>query len=297
MVVMTKYANVYEHGIEAIGDPPQGLLHLATRDNDLIYAGYTLAVLDRDDGSSLNQRVAYLVKVGAYTVSDFYEEHDAKYCLRATLYHLNQIIDSYATNCHLLEQMHPGSKPTKANTSGGEQIVFEVDAFLSAARRVYEAISKVLWKHYAAPRGMNGRWGSMRKAVRGLEQLNIVPAAFFQTLKQSWDGPGENLADYRNYVMHTASLAASGAPCWMNRFDGRWGATVLLPANPKAKKIPAAVSDTGGLDALGYCHDVAAHLVGLSEALMALPEISSYIANPPRHTHSAHHRRGGSTVV
>jgi hypothetical protein len=78
MVVMTKYANVYEHGIEAIDDPPQGLLGLATRENDLIYAGYTLAVLDRDDGSSLNDRVAYLVEVGAYTVSDFYEEHGAK---------------------------------------------------------------------------------------------------------------------------------------------------------------------------------------------------------------------------
>jgi hypothetical protein len=36
------------------------------------------------------------------------------------------------------------------------------------------------------------------------------------------------------------------------------------------------------IDALGYCYGIATHLVGLCEALMALPEIASPIANPLR---------------
>ena len=37
-----------------------------------------------------------------------------------------------------------------------------------------------------------------------------------------------------------------------------------------------------GVDALSYCHGVAAHLVGVSEEMIALPDIALHIANPPR---------------
>jgi hypothetical protein len=53
---------VYEHGIEVAGDAPQGLLRMATRENNLVYSGYTLAILDQD-GSSLNHRAALLFQV------------------------------------------------------------------------------------------------------------------------------------------------------------------------------------------------------------------------------------------
>jgi hypothetical protein len=271
--------DVFEHGIEAIGEPPKGLLRLATRDPGLIYSGYTLAVVDRD-GSSLNHRAAHLVKVPAHTVSDFYEEHDVRYCLKGTLYHLNQIVDLYVDKCRLFEDIHPVG-PLTGNT-GDERIFYEVDAFLGAARRVYEAISKVLWKHYAASRGMKGRWSSMRKAVAAAEKSDIIPAEFFQPLEQSWKTRGLKLAAYRNYVMHTSSLIAANSTCWMTRFEGRWGATVPLPANPETKRR-GAIDSRDGVDSVEYCYGVATPLVGLSESLMALPEISSFITNPPRH--------------
>ena len=62
---------------------------------------------------------------------------------------------------------------------------------------------------------------------------------------------------------------------------GRWGATVGLPTNPESKSRAAFDNVQGnGIDALGYCHGIAAHLVGLCEELMALPAVASYIANP-----------------
>jgi hypothetical protein len=59
-----------------------------------------------------------------------------------------------------------------------------------------------------------------------------------------------------------------------------------LPTNPDAKNH-AAFDNTGegqGIDALGYCYEVAVHMVGLCESLMALPAIESHIVNPsPQH--------------
>ncbi len=122
----------------------------------------------------------------------------------------------------------------------------------------------------------------MRKAVAAAEKSDIIPAEFFQPLEQSWKTRGLKLAAYRNYVMHTSSLTAANSTCWMTRFEGRWGATVPLPANPETKRR-GAIDPRDGVDSVEYCYGVATPLVGLSESLMALPEISSFITNPPRH--------------
>ena len=67
----------------------------------------------------------------------------------------------------------------------------------------------------------------------------------------------------------------------MARFDNQWGATVPLPTNPESKSRAAFDNVQGnGIDALGYCHGVAAHLVGLCEELMALPAVDAHIVNP-----------------
>ncbi len=59
------------------------------------------------------------------------------------------------------------------------------------------------------------------------------------------------------------------------------GATVPLPTNPETKSRAAFDNVQGnGIDALGYCHEVAMHMVGLCEELMALPAVDSHIVNP-----------------
>jgi hypothetical protein len=267
--------DVFEHGIEVTkGDPPTGLACVATT-REPIYSGYTITIVDRD-GSSLNHRGNYLVEPpGPYRTSDLWDEHDVTYCLRSALYRLDRIIEMYVDKCRLFEEHHPDAN--RGNTSD-PWIYFEVDAFLGDTRRVYDSISKVLWKHYVGR--PQGRWRSIRTLVESETNLATMPAEFAQLLKQSWDAFGVKLTDYRDFVMHIAPLAGEGAT-WMNRYGGRWGATVGLPTNPESKSRAAFDNAQGnGIDALGYCHGIAAHLVGLCEELMALPAVASHIANP-----------------
>lgn len=144
---------------------------------------------------------------------------------------------------------------------------------------MYDSISKVLWKHHVGR--PKGRWRSIRTLVESETELATIPAEFAERLKQSWDAFGEKLTDYRDFVMHMAPLAGDEGATWMNRYGGRWGATVGLPTNPKSKSREVFDNVQGaGIDALGYCHGIAAHLVGLCEELMALPAVASHIANP-----------------
>src|ERR1700754_3948283 len=147
--------DVYEHRIVVPdGDSaPQGLARLATTRLP-IYSGYTLSLVDRD-GSSLNHHAVHCGNVpGPHAVKDYYEESDLRFFLRETLYHVDRIADSYVEKCRQFDEaVRPAAHSGNISDS---RTLFEVDAFLSAARRIYEAISKVLWKHYASPRGMRG---------------------------------------------------------------------------------------------------------------------------------------------
>lgn len=285
MLLFVTYADdidVYEHGIVVPGgeQPPAGMRVLATTRLP-IYSEFSLTMADRD-GSSLNERAQLALEIlGPHTVADYYEESDVRFFLRESLYHLNKITDEYVRWCRVFEDIHPfRDGRTKSGNTGNPAVLFEVDAYLGAARRVYEAISKVLWKHYNASPDGKGRWSSMRKTVAAIKSNSTrVPAQFATSLVSSWESYGVKLADYRNFVAHTGPLATNGV-CWIRAFDGRWGGTVKLLENPENKKrIPARPE--AGVDALGYCHEVAAHLVKLSEDLTALPEIGDYLANPP----------------
>lgn len=275
--------DVYEHGIEiAVGgdDPPAGLIRLATRESDMIYSGYTLTILDQD-GTSLNHRVVHLVDTpGPYQTSDLWDENDVRYCLRSALYHLDRITGMYTDVNRLFEQTYPDSKHYKGNT-GDDRIYFEIDSFLGDARRVYEAMRKVLWRHYPTPG--KARWRGIRQTMN--DDDSVIPTHFVDTLKHSWTQYGEKLTEYRDCISHYVPLTQHGT-CWMTRFDGRWGATVSLPTNPESRSH-AAFDNAGegnGLDALSYCHEIAVHMIGLCEDLMALPAVDSHIVNPsPQH--------------
>ncbi|MCW2625332.1 hypothetical protein [Mycobacterium sp.] len=268
--------DVFEHGIEVTVRTlsPAGLTCLATRENDMVYSGYTVAILD-GDGTSLNHRVAYLVSTpGPYQTSDLWDENDVRYCLRSALYHLNRIIDMYARLCRLFDDLNSDS--IRGNTSD-DRIYFEVDSFFGDARRVYESMRKVLWRHYPTPG--KSRWRGIRETMD--DQSKIFPTDFATQLEQSWSRFGEKLTAYRDCISHYLPLT-DNATCWMSRFDGRWGATVPLPTNPETKSRAAFdnLNEGTGIDAMGYCYEVAVHLVGLCEDLMGLPAVEGHIVNP-----------------
>jgi hypothetical protein len=110
----------------------------------------------------------------------------------------------------------------------------------------------------------------------------VIPASFADSLQLSLDTVGGKLSQYRNCIMHDVTLRDANATCRMTRFDGRWGATVPLTTNPKSRRRAAFDNVLGdGIDALGYCHGVAVHIVGVCEGLMALPAVASHIVRPP----------------
>jgi hypothetical protein len=265
--------NIYEHGILVGGDEHPKSLSLIATAKLPIYSGFSLAIVD-SQGRSLNEPAAHLAEVnGPHYQADYYEEYDLRYCVLAALYHMNRLIDLYVTITQLFERQHPIGTAVSGNI-GDPRVFYEIDAFLGAARRVYESIIKVLWKHYY-PRTA-GRWRSIRSAVNSLDK---IPPLFATELKQSWNAFGEKLADYRDCVTHYVPLTDGNTTCWMERYGTRWGMTVKLPANP-SKKSRTAFDFNSGPDALGYCHSVVTHLVKLCEILKAQTKVASYLANP-----------------
>ncbi|MFI9504777.1 hypothetical protein [Nocardia sp. NPDC052566] len=262
--------NVLEHGIvvPSSEDISSGSVIATTRLP--IYSGFTLTAVALD-GSSLNERTLGIAQIDrAHTISDFYEEYDLRYSLHSTLYHLNQLITLYTGGCQLFEETYPHSKDAAQGNVSDPRIFYEIDALLGSARRVYEVIRKVLWKHHGS--GSSGRWRSIRTAVKS----PLLPAEFAKTLENSWDTHGETLADYRDCVAHYDPLTNGQTTCWMDRFDGRWGTTVKLPANP-SEKSRLRFDFESGPDALQYCHMIAAHLVELSEEVTALPAVAKHL--------------------
>jgi hypothetical protein len=266
--------NVYEHGIVVEGDEHPESLGLIATATLPIYPGFSLTIVDFA-GRSLSERAVHLADVqGPYASADYYEEEDLRYCVLATLYHLNQLIDLYVGRCQLFERIHPPGTAIHGNTSD-PRVFYEIDAFLGAARRVYESIRKVLWKHYRHP-GETGRWRSIRTVTKSLHE---IPPLFVTELDNSWNTFGKKLTAYRDCIAHYDPLTDGGTTCWMDWYGNRWGMTVKLPANPHDQSRQAFDFDAGP-EALRYCHAVACHLVELCESLEAQPKVASYLANP-----------------
>jgi hypothetical protein len=266
--------NVYEHGIEVEGNEHPESLGLIATAKLPIYAGFSLSIVDFE-GHSLNERAVHLANVkGPHYSADYHEEGDLRYCVLATLYHLNQLIDLYVRLTQLFEREHPPGTAIRGNTSD-PRVFYEIDAFLGADRRVYESIKDVLWKHYHYP-GATGKWSSFRTVVKSPHE---IPPLFVTALDQSWNTFGKKLADYRNCVAHYDPLNDGGTTCWMNRYGNRWGMTVKLPANPHEQSRKAFDFDSGP-EALSYCHSAACHLVELCESMEAQAKVVSYLANP-----------------
>jgi hypothetical protein len=89
------YMNVYEHGIRTDDeDAPPKLKILGTTELP-VYSGFSLSIVDLG-GQSLNERAVHILEAnGPYSSDDYYEESDLRYCLLATLYHLNRVMHLY----------------------------------------------------------------------------------------------------------------------------------------------------------------------------------------------------------
>lgn len=265
----------FEHGIKVGADDPRpSRLDRIASTQLPVYAFCTVTVVDRD-GSSLNQRALQALDVpSAHRVADYYEEQDLRYSLRSALYHLDRVIGFYVEKCALFEEMdHPVG--TFSGNTHESRIYFEVDALLAAARRTYDFMANLLWKHYSPP-GRTGRWRSIRTAVKS---EGVLPPDVAEWLRDSWSEVGLTAGGYRDCLMHHAPLTNGNETCWMHRYGNRWGATVRLPVPGSQSRREYDLEN--GPDALKYCHGLVAQLVGLCEQAGQLDPIAAYLSSPP----------------
>jgi hypothetical protein len=266
MVANGDDADVYEHGILVHpGESAPPFVRIATTRLP-IYSGYTLTVVDHDE-SSLNERVAQLlVPPRPHTAADWWDEADVRYALGGLLYHLNQLVELYVQMCALFETTEHLRTSLHGNVSV-PRVFYELDSLISCARRIYESIRKVLWKHYVGD--AHGRW----RSVKGALESPHIPHAFSQRLNDSWGSVGETLTAYRDCIAHYEPLTDGQTTCWMEPVAGRWGMTVRLPSNPRSGR--RGFDFAAGPDAMVYSHQIACHLVSLVEALAHEPRIAS----------------------
>jgi hypothetical protein len=109
--------NVYEHGIAADSDEWGGSLRLVSSTALPVYWGVTQTIVDLE-GRSLNERAVQLGRVNGASLhpADYFEESDVRYCVLATLYHLNRLIDLYVELTQIFEKIHPPGTASSGNT-------------------------------------------------------------------------------------------------------------------------------------------------------------------------------------
>lgn len=271
---------LYEHGIEVIDDPPEGLRRLAIREKNSTDSGYTMTILGPDN-SSLNRRALNLFAIPAPNSANMLaEENDVRACLLGALYYLNNIIEKYAEMVRLFEATYPES--IAEGDCPDQRIFFDVFAFVNAGRHLFDLIAKLLWKHYA--RGLGAPWSRVETALTSREAL---PTRVYTTLDEVWMEQGPMLMAYRDYLTSAVLLTGTTPPTiWMKRFAGRWGATVRLPPTPYVPKDGVNISRPTEVDAATYCHSAVTKLVALCEEIMTQPEIRTTIANSSTNSRS-----------
>lgn len=260
---------ILEHGVVvADNDYSIPLKRIASMAEPTFQHGFH--ILDRD-GSSLNHAIESLLRpVGPHAVAAFLEESDLRYCISCMAYHFGRIVERYIRGCALFEDHHDSSVTASGNHDD-PVVFFEVDALLTVGRRVYEALRKVLWKHYAA--GRRGRWRSIRATLDAPE----LPSDFRDVLHDSWSMKGKSMSDYRDCIAHYDSLNNGLTTCWMQPINGRWAMSVKLPIDPSKGRGLHGFELHGGPDALAYSYECLLSLVHVCRALELQPVVQQFL--------------------
>lgn len=255
---------IYEFGVTTHQDktPPKGLRLIAT-DELPIYSQFSLTLVDHG-GGSLNKRLGSVLTVGrAHRTAHFYEESDTRYTLRSCAYHVERLAIYYSEHAQSAEEQERqrqarGRDKAIMVARDDQRVYFEIDAFLGSARRFYEQLRRVLWKH-------GGRSANRPQSFPKVLNAVDLPTAYIASLQASWSEYGRNLKGYRDSVFHYDPLNEGHTNIRARPLKGRWGVIVRLPENPEARSRMSFRFEKGP-DALSYSHDLLCHLTGIAEA-------------------------------
>lgn len=198
------------------------------------------------------------------------------YGLGAMIHHCTNIAGSYARICERVAEMSciPEFDPGPHSIfQGNEEPYFEFDALVTAARRIYDAPSSMLWNAYG---GRKGQAPNSLEEV--LKRLTSLPEAIGNQLQSSWDQHGKRARDYRDSIVHWADIEHGLGSVDVLRHDiGVWAVLARLPDNPETRSR-RQFTFARQVDALEYSIELTAELMSfvktVADAALA-PDVDS----------------------
>ncbi len=227
-------------------------------------SGDALDVLLSAEGKFLELEASSLYFQAPKNISLLLKKLALGYDVGAVVYHCRQLANAYAAASREFARIRaiPGHPESESGyVSFGYQAVpyYELDALLSAVRRVYDKTAHLAWEAFG------GTGGGMPDNIADmLKRCRNVPRDVADRLKSSWDTVGCKVKDYRDCTQHFASTDIGQCTLTMARLDGGvWTTSALIPDNPgvKSKK---KFSYASHLDALTYGWGVTSEVVSLA---------------------------------
>lgn len=196
------------------------------------------------------------------------------YDVGAALHHCENLTKAYGSIVAKYQRIQsiPGieaSESDLANFSYQAEPYYELDALLSASRRVYNKIAYFVWQAFeGGGGGMPDNMGDL------IGRLKACPEPLATRLRSSWINIGEKLKDYRDCTQHFASMDNGLTTVTMKRIeDGVWMTWARIPDNPEVKS-KKKFTYAANHDALTYGWEVANEVISLASEAVALASAS-----------------------
>jgi len=186
------------------------------------------------------------------------------YDVGATLHHCVNLAKTYESIVvdHKRISSIPGLSDADSeyvHFSNRSEPYYELDALLSAARRVYDKIGHCVWHAFE-----NHSGGMPDNLAKILLRLKGCPAPLAERLENSWSTVGQKLKAYRDCTQHFASTDGGLCTVMMQQLrPDMWRASARIPDNPEAKS-KNKFTYVGNLDALKYGWSVVNEVVALA---------------------------------
>lgn len=193
------------------------------------------------------------------------------YLLEAVGYHCSNLAISYARirkRYVRLTRMTGHGDSDHSSLEGVNDVWYEIDALLTAARRTLDISRFVMWQAYGSgtcPRNFHATLTSCKKMPQDLQAR----------LSKLWDHYGRKLTDYRDCIQHNASLTRGfGGEIFLDkRAHGVWLVSAILPDNPEIRS-QSNFTYNNRIDVLDYAYQITI------EWLEAMKAMAAHIAPP-----------------
>lgn len=189
-----------------------------------------------------------------HAVPYFFQWKEVVYLLNAAGYHCTNMATAYARiREDFLRVIRGAGAPEDDHASfqgASDDVWYELDALLSAARRMLEVSRFVLWKAYGDDRPCP------RNFEDTLKRATNMPGDVRTRLESHWSKYAAPLSEYRDCIHHSASLTQFfGDVRLEKREHGVYLVSAVIPDNPGTKSQRKFTYDRK-LDALDYAYEV-----------------------------------------